>query len=310
MDFLLGLLPYLGAGLAASIAAKATGINMSMCMLLVVLYMGATPTEAVIVMLTFNTYSYFTVYSQLHRISFKDFTFFPGVRIAIPLVLTIAAIAIQPFLGITLFVGVFLLEMFALIYKGMDPEIRPDIKSLIQMCAIASVLTTIGVALIQFFPAQWYFVFAGLVIIGYVVLMWSSGNRSDYQNIWDKILYGAAFLTGLTGIEAADWLESQHRSTRSGLSRCFVIVINTAMVVALLISYAIYNYFSIGALFTTVGAAVGVRLFGIHEFTGKGKFNYVTMGLAVLAVLIFYLVQPVPVGFPEIEIAADAGFHF
>jgi len=138
------ILPFFNAGLVGSIAARITGINMSMCVLMGILYMGATPVEAVVVMLTFNTYTYFTIYSQEHRISFKNFTFFPGIRIVIPILLTIAGIAIQPFMGITFFVAIFLLEIFAMIYKQMEPKIRPSIRELLIMCGIASILVVIG----------------------------------------------------------------------------------------------------------------------------------------------------------------------
>jgi uncharacterized membrane protein YfcA len=298
MDLLFALLPFFAAGFAAAVVAKATGINLSMCMLLITLYMGATPEQAIVIMLTFNTYTYFTAYSQVHRFSFKDFTFFPGFKIIIPMVITIAAIAFQPFIGITLFVGIFLLEIFAMIYKKMDEAVRPDVKTLAQMSAVASVLTTLGVFLVQFFPAQWYFVFAGLVMVGYVFLMWKGGKRNALQDVWDKLLYGAAFVTGLSGIDATDWLQAQHRQTQSKLSRCYAIVINTAMVVALMVSYGVLHYFSMGALFMTIGAALGIRFFGVTTYTGKGKFNYLTLGLTILAILIFFLVQPAPTGFP------------
>lgn len=308
MDLLFELLPFFNAGLVASVVARASGINMSMCMLMIVLYMGATPVEAVIVLLTFNTYSYFTVFSQVHRIGFKDFTFFPGFKVLIPMALTVLAIALQPFMGITIFIAFFLLEIFAFMYKKMDPDVRPTIKKVVQMCAIGSVLTTAGILVIQLFPAQWYFVFGGLVIIAYAALMWQTNNRSRFQQGWDKLLYGLTFVTGLSGIEASDWMEAQHRNMRTDLSRCYPIVVNTAMVVALMASYGVFHYFSMGAIFTTIGSAVGIRFFGVKEYTGKGKFNYLTLGLAVLAVLIFFLVQPQPTGFPALS--GDFDFNF
>ena len=46
------------------------------------------------------------------------------------------------------------------------------------------------------------------------------------------------------------------RNPESVLSKCFPIVINGAMLIALVASYAMYRYFSIGALFATIGTAV------------------------------------------------------
>ncbi|MGE1062341.1 hypothetical protein NXG27_06895 [Megasphaera paucivorans] len=308
MDLLFAILPFFNAGLVGSITARITGINMSMCVLMVILYMGATPVEAIVVMLTFNTYTYFTIYSQEHRISFKNFTFFPGIRIVIPILLTIAGIAIQPFMGITFFVAIFLLEIFAMIYKQMEPKIRPSIRELLIMCGIASILVVIGLTLVQFIPKEWYFAFDGIVIIGVAYFMWAVGDRNAMQSIWDKLLYGAAFITGITGIDASDWLGAMHRNNRSVLCRCYPIVINTAQVAALLVSFVLYRYFSLGSLFTTIGAAIGVRLFGVYVPSDKGKFSYLALGLTVLAVLIFMLTQPVPSGFPELPLFSQDTF--
>ena len=302
MDLLFSIMPFFNVGLVGSVVSKFSGINMSMCVLLGILYMGATPVEAVICMLTFNTYTYFTMYSQEHRINFKDFTFFPGIKIVIPTLITIAGVAIQPFIGITFFIAVFLIEIFALIYKGMEPKVRPAIKDVLTMCVIASILVIIGLGLVQFLPKTWYFAFDGVVILCFAYLMWIAGNRGAMQTIWDKILYGAAFVTGLTGIDASDWLGAMHRTNRSALCRCYPIVINTAQIVALIVSFAIYQYFSLGALFITIGAAVGIRLFGVNVPGDKGKFSYLTLGLTVIAVLVFMLTQPAPTGFPELPL--------
>ena len=66
MDILWAILPFFNAGLVASIFSRFTGMNMSMCTLLTLLYMGATPVESVVAMLLFNAFTYFTIYSQQH----------------------------------------------------------------------------------------------------------------------------------------------------------------------------------------------------------------------------------------------------
>lgn len=98
------------AGLLGTVFARFTGINMSMCVLLMFLYMGAKPVECIAAMLMFNVFTYFTVYSQLHIMKIKSFTFFPGVRLAIPILITIALAALNPFIGIVFFVFTFLME--------------------------------------------------------------------------------------------------------------------------------------------------------------------------------------------------------
>ena len=66
MEMLSAIAPFFVAGLMGTIFARFTGMNMSMCVLLLFLYMGAKPVEAISAMLMFNVFTYFTVYSQLH----------------------------------------------------------------------------------------------------------------------------------------------------------------------------------------------------------------------------------------------------
>jgi len=300
MEFFLGILPFFNAGLVGAVVGRFSGINLSMVILLIIIYMGARPEEAVVAMLTFNAYNYFTAYTQLHRLSLKNLTFFPGWKMIIPTTLSCGLIILKPFAGLTLFVIFFLAEIFADIYKKMDPKERPAIKEIVKMSIIASVIAVIGVAVVPFVPQEWFFLLAGIVILLLAYLMWRAGDRSAMRDSWDKILYGVTFFLGLLGIECVDWMDSMHRNNRSALARSYVIVINAATIVALVVAYILYHYFSVGALFTCIGSALGIRLFGVTEYDGKGKFSYLTLGLVVLAVLIFFLTQPVPVGFPEL----------
>ena len=103
MEMLSAIAPFFVAGLMGTVFARFTGINMSMCVLLMFLYMGAKPVECIAAMLMFNVFTYFTVYSQLHVMKIKSFTFFPGVRLAIPILITIALAALNPFIGIVFF---------------------------------------------------------------------------------------------------------------------------------------------------------------------------------------------------------------
>ena len=77
MEMLSAIAPFFVAGLLGTVFARFTGINMSMCVLLMFLYMGAKPVECIAAMLMFNVFTYFTVYSQLHVMKIKSFTFFP-----------------------------------------------------------------------------------------------------------------------------------------------------------------------------------------------------------------------------------------
>ena len=257
---------------------------------------GAKSVECIAAMLMFNVFTYFTVYSQLHVMKIKSFTFFPGVRLAIPILITIALAALNPFIGIVFFVFTFLMEIFAKIYKEMDAKSRPTKGKIGQMVVLAAVLVTIGTALVQFIPENYYYIVGGVTILIFALFM------------WDKLLYASTFLTGLSGIDGTDWLTAMRRNPESVLSKCYPIVINGAMIIALLASYAMYQYFSLGALFATIGSAVGIRLFGLYEHKEKGSFSYLTLGIAVLAALVFMIIQPVPTGFPVLPMADNAGF--
>jgi len=54
-------------------------------------------------------------------------------------------------------------------------------------------------------------------------------------------------------------------------------------------------------LITAIGAAVGIRLFGLYEFPRNGSFSYLAIGFAVAAVVCLYLVSPTPLGFDHIN---------
>lgn len=302
MESLFAVLPFFNAGLAGAVFARFTGVNMSAAVLLILLYMGAKPVEAVSAMLMFNAFTYFTIYTQRHVMGIKDFVIFPGFKIMIPVLITIAAAVFSPFFGIVFFVAVFLAEIFAKMYQSMDVKDKPATASLAKMCGIAAVLALGGVALVRFMPEDGYYIFVGLVILGTAVLAWQGGDRRKWERVWDRLLYGGAFLVGLVGIELTDWFGALQRSRRTELFNVYPIVINTAVIVALVGAYFLYGYFSLGALFSTIGSAVGIRLFGLYEHGTKGSFSYLAIGLTVLAVLVFWLIQPSPTGLPELPL--------
>ena len=165
-------------GLMSAVFARFTGINMSMYLLMIFLYMGAKPGETIVAMLLFNTFTYFTVYSQQHVMTMKTFIIFPGVKFIIPLVITLGLALLSPFLGIVFFVVVFLLEIFAKIYTSMNKKIRPTKQQLVQMSAVASVCVLVGVFVIQFIPEQYYYLVAGAAILLLTVLMWIAGDAA------------------------------------------------------------------------------------------------------------------------------------
>lgn len=312
MDIFSVILPFLMYGLMSAVFARFTGINMSMYLLMIFLYMGAKPGETIVAMLLFNTFTYFTVYSQQHVMTMKTFIIFPGVKFIIPLVITLGLALLSPFLGIVFFVVVFLLEIFAKIYTSMNKKIRPTKQQLVQMSAVASVCVLVGVFVIQFIPEQYYYLVAGAAILLLTVLMWIAGDRRRLEPQWDGILYASTFVTGLVGIDATDWLMSMRRANQSMLAHCYPIVINAASIVGLILAYGMYRYFSVGALFATIGASIGIRFFGVPEYSERGVFSRVTIALAIVAALIFLISQPQPTGILAAPVSNESGglLHF
>lgn len=308
MEMLWAILPFFNAGLICSVFSRFTGMNLSMCVLFAFLYMGATPIECISAMLMFNVFTYFTVYTQNHIFKMKDLTFFPGVKVAIPILLTVAFAAISPFFGITFFIFVFLMEIFAKRYKELNAKERPAKGALVKACVVSGIVIIIGAFLVQYVPANYYYIVGGIVTLYFVVLMWLAGDRRKWSDQWGQILSGTFFLTGLSGIDATDWIMSMKRNGgESVLSRCYDIIINGGTIIAVVVMYFVYHFFPIGALFATIGAAIGIRLFGLYGHSTKGKFSYVALGITVLVTLVFMILQPVPTGFPPVPGAEETG---
>ena len=98
------------------------------------------------------------------------------------------------------------------------------------------------------------------------------------------------------------------RQKESALSQVYPIVMYSAAVITLLVGYGVYSYFSAGSLFLTIGAALTIRFLGVYDYGKSGKFSYLALGMTVLVILIFWLIQPVPTGLPEIADKATSLF--
>ena len=75
----MGYSAFLQCRTGSSCLCRFTGVNMSMCTLMTLLYMGAKPVEAVVAMLLFNVFTYFTIYSQQHLMKLKRILFLSRV---------------------------------------------------------------------------------------------------------------------------------------------------------------------------------------------------------------------------------------
>ena len=74
----------------------------------------------------------------------------------------------------------------------------------------------------------------------------------------------------------------------------------------IMVVFTTQEMFSIPAFVAALGAAIGVRLFGVYEFSKRGSFSYLAIAVAVLAVISLYLVSPVPFGFEQFNTLLEA----
>ena len=118
MEYIFALLPYFAVGIVAAFISRFTGIAISFLLVPTLLYWGATPVEVVSFMLTFTLYNTFTLETQDVRLNFKELTFFPGWKLAIPLVISFGLSLVSPHLSIGLFIFFFILELGAALYNA------------------------------------------------------------------------------------------------------------------------------------------------------------------------------------------------
>lgn len=301
MDIIFGILPFFNAGLLTAAVARVTGANMSILLLPVLLYMGATPYESLVLLLMFGLYNFFTLYTEKTNLTIKNFSFFPGWYCLIPIALIGALLYFDPFFGILGCVLWFIAEMAGLMYKKLPQKQKPAPMQLGTWMVGAAILGAIGAFLVQFIPMEYYYVVSGIVLLVITLFMWKAGkDRSAMQGSWDTIQYGFTFLTGLFGIEAADWFDAMRRTKMSLLSHVYPLLINAAMIGALISAYLVSGRFTVSGLFIAIGSAIAVRFIGFPEMDKKGTFSYLATGIVVLAVICLYLTAPNPIGLGDI----------
>ena len=159
------------------------------------------------------------------------------------------------------------MEIFAKRYKELNAKERPAKGALVKACVVSGIVIIIGAFLVQYVPANYYYIVGGIVTLYFVVLMWLAGDRRKWSDQWGQILSGTFFLTGLSGIDATDWIMSMKRNGgESVLSRCYDIIINGGTIIA------------------------------------EGTIPEIEKNP-----LVFMILQPVPTGFPPVPGAEETG---
>ena len=252
-------------------------------------------------MLLFTLYNTFTLETNDFRLDFKELTFFPGWRLAIPILTSLLLTIVHPVASIGVFLLAFILELGASIYKRIPKNDRPSIQELATACIAAIIACMLGIVVFHFFPRDLYFIIVGLAILALTAFAWYAGShRSAFRSSWG-IVWGATHIAlGACGVEISSYAKGVLRNFSSPIDKLLGLTTMMAAFIGTLALFISHNDFSLPSLVAAVGCAFGIRIAGTYEFTKTGKFSYLATGLAILIVLCLYLVSPTPTGLPEI----------
>ncbi|MDU1398589.1 MAG: hypothetical protein E6951_09760, partial [Veillonella parvula] len=172
-------------------------------------------------------------------------------------------------------------------------DIRLDYKDLVlfpkwRLCIpfilslVSAVATAVGAYAGPKIPSEFYFVCVGLAILIVTDFAWYAGKHRDaFRNVWDSIWAGFNIFLGMFGIEASYYPAALTRSIPNPMDRMLPMVTVVGGYAGLMVVFGFYNIFSIPSLITAIGAAIGIRLFGMYEFPRNGSFSYLAIGFAV-----------------------------
>ena len=253
-------------------------------------------------MLLFVVYNNFTMETQDIRLDYKDLVLFPKWRLCIPFILSLVSAFFVPAAGIAIFMACFVLELLATVYKRIPENKRPRLQRVIITSVLSAIVTAVGAYIGPKIPSEFYFVCAGLAILIITDFAWYAGKHRDvFRSAWDIIWAGFNIFLGMFGVEASYYPAALMRSIPNPMDRMLPMVTVVGGYAGLMVVFGFYNIFSIPSLITAIGAAIGIRLFGMYEFPRNGSFSYLAIGFAVAAVICLYLVSPTPVGFDHIN---------
>ena len=273
-EYLTLLLPFLLLGFIAAGLSRISGVALSMIIVPTLLIWGATPLDVVAFMLLFVVYNNFTSETQDVRLDYKDLVLFPKWRLLIPLVLTVVGIFINPAIGIAVFMACFVLELLATVFKRIPEQERPAVHRVIVLSVLSAIVTAIGA-------------YVGPTI------------RWDYY--FEFIWVDFGILLGLFGIESSNYPSGLTRDYKCSMDRMLPMITVVGGYAGLMVIFGVYGMFSLPSFITAIGAAIGIRMFGLYEFPKRGTFSYLAIGFAIAAVVCLYLVSPVPTGFDAVN---------
>lgn len=294
LDLINSLIIFLNVGFFSTIVARFTGANMTMLILCALLYAGAAPLEAAGIMMTYIVFMRLTMYTQHYPVSYKNFHFFRGRRLAIPVVFILVGLFFYPFAALAVFLLFFISELFYRIYTDMPRERRMPAKDLAVRAAAASLIMGAALAVVQFIPDTIYYGVAGTAILLICAFFWWVGqNRRRLADAWDGVILASFLPAGLFGFDLSDWLEDMRRTTAcSRLAWNLPFIFLPAFMVCFILANALFGIFSFSGLVLTFFSALAIRLFGYYQVSGRGKTNLIAVAVTVMGGVMLFLTAP------------------
>lgn len=298
MDFATALISFLNIGLFSAIVSRFTGANIAMIVFCAILYVGGKPLETIGMMITYLLFTRLTIYTQNQKINFKRMNVFTGWRIIPPVVLIVLFLFIYPFVSLAVFFLFFMLEILSGMRKTMLPERKMTNGELLPYIVSGSVVLTIGMILAAFIPESIYYIAGGAVILIICAFFWWLGNDRDrLQTVWDRVVIASFFPVGLFGFDLADWLADMKRNVnRTHITYNLPFVFLPVFFVGFIMAHLLFGIFSLGGMVITLFTAIGMRLFGYYEMSGRGRTNLVALAVTAFAALMLFLTAPEPTG--------------
>lgn len=302
LDLITAVVYFLNIGFFSAILSRFTGANMTMLILCSLLYIGGQPVETMGIMMTYLVFMRLTMYTQGNRLDFKHFQIFKGWRLAIPAVLILISLVVYPFAALAFFLAFFISELLYSMYHKMPVQDRVAPGTLAVSALIAAVIMTAGFAAVQFIPEAYYYGIAGFAILLLCAFFWWIGqDRSRLASSWDTVLYAAFLPAGLFGFDLTDWLNDMKRTGRaSRLAANLPFITLPAFLITFIAANVFFGIFSFSGLILTFFSALGIRLFGYYEMSGKGKTNLVALAVTILAAVCLFLTAPQPTGIAHV----------
>lgn len=305
LDLISSLVYFLNIGFFCAIVSRFTGANVTVLILASLLYIGGKPFETVGIMATYLVFMRLTMYTQGNRLNYKTFQIFKGWRIIAAALLVILCVLIYPFAGLAIFLACFIAELLLRMYREADHTKLLPVPQLASYAAIAAVIMTAGMFATKFIPENYYYGLAGFFIFALAAFFWWIGeNRRRLASVWDGIILASFLPAGLFGIDLSDWLADMRRTGGSSkLAANMPFIFLPAFYLTFIAANIFFGVFSFAGLILTFFSAIGIRLFGYYEMSGRGKANLVSLAVIILAAVCLFLTAPEPTG---ISSAIDA----